>query len=232
MGCKELKEAFEPYGWELTAAVAAGKDKIDAGYDVPEISKYLDAIHIMTYDLHGSWENEVNHQAPMTTSDPEDFLTVHYAVQYWLEKGCPKEKLVMGIPTYARTFALSDPGQTGVGSPASGPGNAGVVSGQSGFLGYQEVCMLFNEGGWTINEEGAPYAYKGNQWIGYDDPKYARSKAKYILQHDLGGAMFWDLPSDDFNNRCGAGKYPIISAVYQTLNAPKKGSKADGSCTK
>ena len=41
----------------------------------------------------------------------------------------------MGIPTYARTFALSDPSQTGVGSPASGPGNAGVVSGQSGFLG-------------------------------------------------------------------------------------------------
>ena len=55
-----MKEAFEPYGWELTAAVAAGKDKVDAGYDVTEISKYLDAIHIMTYDLHGSWENEVH----------------------------------------------------------------------------------------------------------------------------------------------------------------------------
>ena len=57
---RELKTAFIPYGWELTAAVAAGKDKIDAGYDVPEISKYLDAIHIMTYDLHGSWESQVN----------------------------------------------------------------------------------------------------------------------------------------------------------------------------
>ena len=58
--CRELKTAFEPYGYELTAAVAAGKDKIDAGYDVPEISKYLDAIHIMSYDLHGSWESTVS----------------------------------------------------------------------------------------------------------------------------------------------------------------------------
>ena len=56
---RELKTAFAPYGWELTAAVAAGKDKVDAGYDVVEISKYLDAIHLMTYDLHGSWESEV-----------------------------------------------------------------------------------------------------------------------------------------------------------------------------
>ena len=39
--------------------MAAGKDKIDAGYDVPEMSKYLDAIHIMSYDLHGSWEDTV-----------------------------------------------------------------------------------------------------------------------------------------------------------------------------
>merc|ERR1719264_1373535 len=29
----------------------------------------------------------------------------------------------------------------------------------------------------------------------------------------LGGAMFWDLPSDDFNNRCGRGSYPIVRAV-------------------
>ena len=54
-----MKTAFQPYGYELTAAVPTGKDKVDAGYDVPEISKYLDAIHLMSYDLHGSWEDTV-----------------------------------------------------------------------------------------------------------------------------------------------------------------------------
>ena len=75
---RELKTAFLPYGWELTAAVAAGRSTIDAGYDVPEISKYLDAIHLMTYDLHGSWESQVNHHA-ILHGTAGDMLTVDYA---------------------------------------------------------------------------------------------------------------------------------------------------------
>ena len=75
---KELKTAFEPFGWELTAAVASGKNTIDAGYDVPEISKYLDAIHIMTYDFHGSWESVVDHHATLFGKTSADTWTVDH----------------------------------------------------------------------------------------------------------------------------------------------------------
>jgi GH18 family chitinase len=34
--------------------------------------------------------------------------------------------------------------------------------------------------------------------VGYDDPSSAVLKASYILANNLGGAMFWDLPSEDF----------------------------------
>jgi len=34
-------------------------------YDVPEISKYLDMINVMTYDFHGQWERQVGHNAPL-----------------------------------------------------------------------------------------------------------------------------------------------------------------------
>ena len=76
---KELKTAFAPYGWELTAAVAGGKSTIDAGYDVPELSKYLDAIHLMTYDFHGSWESTVDHHAPLYPRASNDYLAADYA---------------------------------------------------------------------------------------------------------------------------------------------------------
>jgi chitinase len=75
---KELKTAFKPYGWELTAAGAHGKEAIDAGYDVPEISKYLDAIHLITYDTHGPWESVVGHHAPLYFSSPLDQVTVNF----------------------------------------------------------------------------------------------------------------------------------------------------------
>jgi hypothetical protein len=43
--------------------------------------------------------------------------------------------LVVGIPTYGRTFTLESTSSTGIGAPASGPGNMGLITGQQGFLG-------------------------------------------------------------------------------------------------
>ncbi len=51
---QELKEAFLPKGYLLTAAVSAGKYFADPAYDIPQVSKYLDIINVMTYDYHGN----------------------------------------------------------------------------------------------------------------------------------------------------------------------------------
>ena len=73
---QELKEAFQPYGWELTAAVSAVKSTIDNAYEVPELSEALDAIHLMTYDFHGSsWELQVNHHSPLYGDAGDDLTT-------------------------------------------------------------------------------------------------------------------------------------------------------------
>lgn len=61
-----------------------------------------------------------------------------FAMKYWKEKGAPAEKLLMGFPTYGRTFTLST-GATGVGAPASGGGAPGRYTKTSGTLGYLEV---------------------------------------------------------------------------------------------
>lgn len=75
--CKKLSEAFKADSFELTAAVSASQSVISNAYDIPEISKYLDAIHMMSYDLHGSWEKMVNHQSPLFGAD-WDPLTTDY----------------------------------------------------------------------------------------------------------------------------------------------------------
>jgi hypothetical protein len=45
---QELKNAFAPYGWMLTAAVSPGKSTIDSAYDIPALAKYS------TFNTHGS----------------------------------------------------------------------------------------------------------------------------------------------------------------------------------
>ena len=62
---KELKADLTPHGYELTAAISASESYIKAGLDVPTISANLDAIHIMAYDFHGSWETTADHHSPL-----------------------------------------------------------------------------------------------------------------------------------------------------------------------
>jgi GH18 family chitinase len=75
-GLQELREEFDKHGWLLTAALGVGPDTVDAAYNIPALSRYLDYMHAMCYDLHGSWDNRVGANAPLRSSQPDDKLTV------------------------------------------------------------------------------------------------------------------------------------------------------------
>ena len=62
---KELRAAFEPNGWILSAAVPAPSFRIEEGFQVAQVSKYLDFINVMTYDMHGSWDGYADHHAKL-----------------------------------------------------------------------------------------------------------------------------------------------------------------------
>jgi Chitinase len=104
---------------------------------------YLDFINLMAYDFHGKWESQVGHNAPLRSpsSDSEwrKQLSVENAANMWVRLGAPKEKLIIGMPTYGRTFTLTNPAVFKVNSPASGGGKAGEYTKESGFLAYYEV---------------------------------------------------------------------------------------------
>ena len=62
---REISEAFRPRGLLLSSAVSPSKTVIDAGYDVPTLSKYFDWIAVMCYDYHGQWDKKTGHVAPL-----------------------------------------------------------------------------------------------------------------------------------------------------------------------
>lgn len=97
----------------------------------------------MAYDFHGKWERETGHNAPLhaPSSDSEwrKQLSVENAAATWVRLGAPKDKLIIGMPTYGRTFTLSNPKVYKVNSPASGGGKAGEYTKEGGFLAYYEV---------------------------------------------------------------------------------------------
>ena len=98
----------------------------------------------MAYDFHGKWERETGHNAPLYASSLDSEwqkqLSVDNAASLWVRLGTPKEKLIIGMATYGRSFTLSNPSSYKVHSPASGGGKAGEYTKESGFLAYYEVC--------------------------------------------------------------------------------------------
>ena len=108
------------------------------------------------------------------------------SVHYWHSLGCPLDKLVLGLATYARTFLMSSAAQYQPGDPYLGTaGPPGPYSATAGFLAYYEVCELLDSGGWTrvwMNDSKVPYAYglRDGQWtwLAYDDLQSMSAKVR------------------------------------------------------
>lgn len=88
----ELKKAMDQEGKELTAALN-GAWSTTAG---PEVSKLMtdtclncfDFINVMAYD--------------MNNGEHSPLWFANTSIDYWLNRGVPKEKIILGMPLYAR----------------------------------------------------------------------------------------------------------------------------------
>ncbi|XP_066934546.1 acidic mammalian chitinase-like [Clytia hemisphaerica] len=221
--CQILKAEYSSRGLLLTAAVAAGPSTVQGAYEILPISKELDFINLMAYDLYGSWGPSTGHHTNMNSNSP---LNVISSVEIWLASGMDPDKLVLGLAPYGRTFTLSDKCNNGVGAPFIAPGTPGPYTGEAGFKAYYEIC----NSAWTSkvctgnSEARAPHGVANGVWVGFDDEESVVYKVNNIVKDmGLGGIMFWALDLDDFTGSCGGEKYPIIKAANRALleeNAP------------
>ncbi|XP_032517389.2 mucin-2 [Danaus plexippus] len=276
---KELRQEFEKESEKtgkprllLTMAVPAGIEYIEKGFDIKTLTRYLDWMNLLTYDYHSAFEPAVNHHAPLyPLEEPNEYsvdneLNIDYTIKFYLENGADPEKLVLGIPTYGRSYTLFNADAVEIGSPADGPGEQGVATREKGYLAYYEICEAQisktkkraiasdedseeeseeedeeeEEEKWTImypnpNAMG-PVAFKGNQWVGYDDVEIVKKKAHYVVENGLGGIMFWSIDNDDFRGVCNGKPYPLIEAAKEayltklessknSVSSPKESSK-------
>ncbi|XP_066208906.1 oviduct-specific glycoprotein [Saccopteryx leptura] len=212
----------------LSAAVSGHPHAIQKAYDdVPRLGRSLDFINVLTYDLHGSWENFTGHNSPLF-SLPGDPKSSAYVMNYWRQLGAPSEKLIMGFPTYGRTFRLLRASKNRLQADAVGPASPGKYTKQPGFLAYYEVCP-FLQGAkkrW-LDDQYVPYAYKGEEWVGYDDAVSFKHKALFIKRENFGGAMVWTLDLDDVRGTfCGSGPFPLVCVLNGLLLQDESSSTA------
>lgn len=190
--------------YELTIAAPAAPSKV-ATLEVSQMSAYLDAINVMTYDFHGGWENSANFNAPLYASkgdpSPGEIATkfnADSAIKAWLSGGAPAKKVVMGVPFYGRGWAGVPATNNGLFQSATGPSKG---TWENGILDYKDIKnnYLGTFTRYFSNDAKVPWLYNAQQgvMISYDDPDSMKTKAQYINTNNLGGAMIWELSGDD-----------------------------------
>jgi len=225
---RELKTALSARGYMLTAAVHCGKKTIDNGYDIAAMVDLLDQFHVMTYDYHGAWETKTGLNAPLYSnpsleSGDDLLLNADWTVNYWMANGVPASKIIMGVAVYGRGFTLANTAQNGLLAQTSGPIPEAEFTRQNGSWGYNEICKSLGQGGWSVVRDScyqAPYAAKGNLWIGYDDIQSITVKGQYISAKNLGGVMIWEIDTDDFKGICHGQTFPLTRAAISAMNSP------------
>ncbi|XP_059806008.1 acidic mammalian chitinase-like [Hypanus sabinus] len=226
---QELSEEFQKESNEtskprllLSVVGASGIRNIQAGYEIEKISEHADFIGVMTYEFHGPWDFKTGPNSPLykSSQDKNDdrYFNVEFAVNYWKEQGAPAEKLLVGFPTYGRTFTLCST-DTRPGALACGPGTPGNCTRSEGILAYFEVCN-FLKGATKVwlEEQEVPYAYSGDEWVSYDSLRSYEKKVEWLKNNSFGGAMVWTIDLDDYEGTsCNQGKYPLINKLRAVL---------------
>ncbi|CAG9858301.1 unnamed protein product [Phyllotreta striolata] len=233
---KELKVAFRPDNLLLSLTVLPNINST-VYYDPKRLSPHLDFIALHAFDFYTPQRN--GHLADFPSPiyeliDRREDENVDYWVKYWLN-GAPANKIVLGIPTYGRTWALQGESKFDEFpiTDLEGPGEPGPLTKEAGLLSYPEICTKVTTrtvipGGLTkipdASKRQGVYAYrypdnneKGGIWVGYEEPETAATKAQYVKNKGLGGIAIDDLTLDDFRGVCNNNKFAILKAAVAAL---------------
>ncbi|GAB3932315.1 glycoside hydrolase family 18 protein [Micromonospora vulcania] len=203
----EFRRQLDAYGrttrehHPLTAFLPAAPAAMDAGFEGRKIFKYLDFATVQGYDFHGGWDAVANQQSalrvPAGAPDNPDF-SVEVAIDGWITRGAPRDKLVLGIPYYGRGWTGITGGGNGLFQPATGPAPATF---EAGYEDYKQLKTLAGNG-FTVHRDlraGHAWLFDGTTLWTYDDPAVVLQKTLYIRRAGLAGAMIWSLDGDDDN---------------------------------
>ena len=185
--CKELKFILRalkeklPENVDISICIPC----FQSNFIVKDMVELIDFFVLMGYDLCGSWNEKSGYHSALypNISDHVKYLSCY--------ENIPKEKLVIGCPLYARTFA----GCTGNNEKHSGGGIGSY--GEIGVLVYCEVLKLCKKESFGYDSEAvSEFTSYDENFLSFDGPKSIEAKCNWILENKFGGIAFWNAAGD------------------------------------
>ena len=189
-----LREELDKLPGAQTLTIASSANKYFETTDVAAVTPHVDWFNVMTYDMTGGWNPETAHHAPLhRTGDMRN--SIETWVRQYLDAGVPPQKIVVGVPFYAKEWkwVVNRASATGIGEPYD------FYAGDVAFYRIERDYLAdaaFTRG-WD-SAARAPYLWNREHgtFVSYEDPQSLAEKARFVKAYGLGGMMYWEHAQD------------------------------------
>jgi chitinase len=177
----------------VTTAVGGSQHYIDHT-EMDKVQQYTDYINIMSYDYAGGSDPISGHHTNLyVSSGDSDQYSAHRSIQAFIKAGVPPAKIVIGMAFYGKGWQMESADNNGLYRKA-------LKSARGGGFTYLKDSLVNRNGYkeyWDATAK-APYLFNEEKkiFISYDNERSVKEKCKYVKQHHLAGAMFWEYNSD------------------------------------
>lgn len=144
-------------------------------FDLVALKDIVDYVYVMTYDLDAA----PHHHSAI--DDPRAYWDWKRTFEEYAKAGFPKEKMIFGVPFYARHSFSENPTA----------------------IDYKKILTLdeslYKIDNWD-DKAGCPYVSvkaSGAFYAGYDNARSIAVKAEWAMTRGMSGLMYWDYDADD-----------------------------------
>jgi len=221
----ELRQRLDVEGRKLhrhlvtSIATGSGQRFLD-NTEMDKVAKYVDSVNLMTYDMYGPGDKNTGHDSPLynNPADPKGGRadSVDWSVKLYEKAGVPASKIVVGVPFYSKRWTGVEAVNNGLfqaappaprrAAPATPPAAGAAAApaaprpASTAERGYTAMIGMLTQGYvryWDPVAQ-APYLYNPGTktWVTYEDTESLMKKGDYVMDHKLGGIMFWEYTND------------------------------------
>ncbi|KAM5435297.1 hypothetical protein MferCBS31731_006262 [Microsporum ferrugineum] len=198
-------------------------------FPIKGISKIVDYIVYMTYDLHGQWDSRSKWANPGCPSG--NCLRSHInltetisALSLITKAGVPSSKIIVGVASYGRSFRMADPSCTGPTCTFTGEAMKGRCTVTSGYISNAEIREIAtgsisprslshgNDGNieirdisasantWYDKDSDSNIMTYGDNWVAYMVESVRARRANIYKGYNMGGTTNWAVDLDKFQD--------------------------------
>ena len=191
----------------LSAAIGGGKWQ-PPYYDMANSVKYLDFVNMMTYGMTSSsgqyhnslYKNSSYHDSANKCGYTLVSCSIVESIEIYDTYNVPHKKIIVGLAFYGIKQSREYNSSTNTYGSWGKGGSIFYTSIKNNYLDNPDYTYVYD------TRCGVPYLISKDKtvFISFDDVRSIKEKCQYVLDHNLGGVMYWENGCDTTGDLIGA----------------------------